>query len=326
MALLLVLCSACGPKVKLKGVQAAPTRVESSVTTTTAGTVSAEQAAVLAFAGAGRVSRINVKAGDPVKKGDILAELENTDLKSTFANAQRELKRAQELFDNGLVSRAGLDDARRGIDVARANLDKSVVRAPFDGIVTEMNLEIGETPQAASTSGKAALRIVDSLPRIIRGDIDEIDLSRVKVGTPARVKIQAIGGGWMAAEVRKVVPFVSTAKERDRTSEIELKLIEQPEKMIPVGASVDIEIITEAKENVLAVPARVVTGKSGQRYVYKYGADGKLVRTSVKTGTGNYARMEILEGLSKGDVVVFPPDDVELKDGMRAEVETSPWP
>jgi len=195
ITLLLALSPACGPKVKLKGVRAAPTRVESSVTTTTAGTVTAEQAAVLAFAGAGRVATINVKAGDPVKKGDILAELENTDLKTTFANAQRELKRAQELFQNGLVSRAGLDDARRGIDVARANLDKSVVRAPFDGIVTEMNLEIGETPQATSASGKAALRIVDNLPRIIRGDIDEIDLSRVKVGTPARAKIQAIGRG-----------------------------------------------------------------------------------------------------------------------------------
>jgi len=130
----------------------------------------------------------------------------------------------------------------------------------------------------------------------------------------------------MPAEVRKVVPFVSTAKERDRTSEIELKLLEQPEKMIPVGASVDIEIITESKENVLAVPARVVTGKSGQRYVYKQTAEGSLARTPVKTGTGNYARMEITEGLAKGDVVVFPPDDIELKDGMKVEVEINPWP
>lgn len=323
-----VLLAGC-TQTSLKAVRAAPARVESTVTTTSAGTVRAEQQAVLAFGSGGRVTRVSVEAGDRVRREEILAELENDDLRTVFRDAARELKRSQKLFASGLVSRADLDEAGKAFEIAKTNFDKSLIQAPFDGIVTEVNLEMGELAQAGAVSeANPPIRIVDTLPRLIRGDIDEVDLSKVKVGTPARVKIQATGGGWFPAQVTKVVPFVSTVKEQDRTSQIELRMgeiITGGAERIPVGASADIELITEAKDRTLAVPARVALGHGQSRYVFRF-EEGRIRKTPIRIGIGNYGRVEILSGLSQGDVVVFPPEEAELKDGMKAKVEIQPWP
>ncbi|MCM2279712.1 MAG: efflux RND transporter periplasmic adaptor subunit [Oligoflexia bacterium] len=323
---LVLLLTACGAKTVVKGAKAVLTSVETSVTTTSAGTVIAEQQAVLGFGATGRIARILVSAGAKVRKGQLLAELENTDLRTVFEDSERELKRASQLFAEGLVSSAALDEARRNREIARANYDKSVIRAPFEGVITEMNLELGELSQAgALSSGKAPMRIADNRPRRVRGDIDEVDLSRVKSGTPARVKIQALGPDWIPAVVDKVVAFVSTVKEKDRTSEIELKFTGSGTERIPVGASADIELITETKESALAVPARVVLGTGGQRYVYVH-EDDRVRKRAIKTGLGNYVRMEVVSGLNAGEVVVYPPNDLDLKDGMKAKLELTPWP
>lgn len=333
MAIVLVagVSAACGKKPVVKGVQAAKTSVESSVTTTTAGTVTADQQAVLSFGavggGGGRVARIAVNSGDRVKRGQILAELENADLETVSKNAEADLARTRKLFKAGLVSKVALDDARKAYDTARVNLDKSQIRAPFDGVITEMNLELGEMAQTTPVTGvKAQMRIVDIQPRIIKGDIDEIDLARVEVGTPARVKIQAVSPDWLSATVTKVIPFVSTIKEKDRTSEVELELTERRAELIPVGASADIEIITEQKDGVLAVPARTVIGRGGgQRHVFRF-EGGVVHRRDVKTGIGNFERVQILSGISEGDVVAFPPEEIELKDGMKVTLEKMQWP
>lgn len=322
----------CGSKPTLKAVRATHARVESTVTTTSAGTVAAEQQAILGFGSTGRVARVKVRAGDRVSKGQVLAELENTDLRTVYEDSERELNRAQELFAAGLVARAALDEATKVYEIARSNHDKSRIRAPYDGIVTEVNLEVGELAQTtgATAGSKTPLRIVDTRPRLIQGTIDEGDLGKVKTGTPARVKIQAAGGKWLNAEVRKVVAFVSTAKEQDRTAEIELRLTgedkEKPDpRSLPVGASADIELITQEKNQALALPARVALGHGANRYVFRH-ADGKLARTPIRIGIGNYERIEVLEGVSPGDIVVFPPDEVELKDGMKARTEVQAWP
>lgn len=316
----------CSKKPQLKAIQVALALVESSVTTTSTGTVIADQQAVLGFGTSGRVAQIFVKAGDTVKKGKLLAELDNRELKAIFDEGVRELKRAQELFRAGLLSKAGLDQASKNHEVARANLERTLIHAPFDGVITEMNLQVGELSQtSANVISKAPMRIVDLQPRLIQGDIDEIDLSKVRIGIPARIRVPAVGSSWFSSEVRRVVPFVSTAKEQDRTSEIELKITDPDKALIPVGASAEIEIITEKKDQALAVPTRVVLGKIGERHVFRF-QQGKLEKVAIKTGIGNYERTEIVSGLKQGDEVVFPPEDFELRDGLDAKVELQPWP
>jgi len=317
--------SGCGKPIKLKGAKASLTRVESTVTTTSAGTVEAEQQAILSFAGQGRVSRILTKVGKTARKGEALAELENTDLARIRQDAEREVTRAKELFASGLMARVALDDAQRALEIARMNQERSIIRAPFDGLVTEMNLKLGEAAQISPTGANAPIRLIDQKDRIIKGSIDELDLSRIRLGASARIKILASRPEPYKAEVVRVVPFVSTIKEQDRTSQVEFRLLEKPAQLLPAGASADIEVIVEAKDGMLAIPARTVLGLGDKRYVYVFN-DGRLRKQDIRIGLGNFERREIVSGLQKGDTVVFPPDDAELREGSRAEVEMTPWP
>jgi HlyD family secretion protein len=323
--------TSCAKPVSLKAVQAARTRVESTVNTTSSGTVEADQQAVLGFSTTGRVSRVRVRPGDRVKKGHTLAELENTDLQTISRDASTELGRTRELFSAGLVSKAALDEATKASEVARASLGRAVIQAPFDGLITEVNLEVGELPSAASnvTGGKAPIRIVDLKPRLIRGSVDEVDLAQIKAGAPARVKVPAVRAEPFAAEVTRVVPYVSTIKEQDRTSQVEFK-ITTPEVLanplsLPVGASADVEIIVDARENVIAIPTRAILGPAGKRFAY-IANEGKAKKAELKTGISNYERTEVLEGIPEGATVLLPPDDIELKDGLRITPEQQPWP
>jgi len=323
--------ASCSKPATLKAIEATRTRVESTVNTTSSGTVEADQQAALGFSTTGRVSRVRVRPGDRVKRGQVLAELENTDLQTISRDAATELGRTRELHTAGLVSKAALDEATKASEVARANLGRAVIQAPFDGLITEVNLEVGELPAAASgaAGAKAPIRIVDLKPRIIRGSVDEVDLAQIRVGAPARIKIPAVRNEPFAAEVTRVVPYVSTIKEQDRTSQVEFK-ITAPEVLaaplgLPVGASADVEIIVQARENVTAVPTRAILGPAGKRFVF-IARDGHARKTELRTGTSNYDRTEVVEGLPEGSLVLLPPDDIELKDGLRIDPVKQPWP
>jgi HlyD family secretion protein len=186
---------------------------------------------------------------------------------------------------------------------------------------------MGETPPP-TTEVNPPIRLVDERPRVIRGSIDEIDLSRIKVGAPARVKISAVRSEPFEAAVKKIIPFISTLKEQDRTSKVELELkpgqISDPVNIL-VGASADIEIIVEAKDQVLAIPTKVILGTGKHRYVFRH-YKNRIKRVEITTGIGNYDRTEIVSGIAVGDVVVELPEDFELKDDVRAEVKIEPWP
>lgn len=324
----------CSKAPTVKAVEARKLPVETTVTTTSSGTVEAEQQAVLGFSAAGRVGRVNVQTGARVRRGQVLAELENSDLATIHRDAQAELGRAKSLFEAGLVARVALDEARKAAEIARANLDKSIIRAPFDGVVTEVNLEVGELSQsiAAQSSGGssaaaaslAPIRLIDLKPRLVKGNIDEIDLPKVKAGMRARVKINAVRAEPFEARVTRTVPFISTIKEQDRTSQVELRL-EGAAELVPVGASADIEIIVDSRADALAVPTRALVGRGADRVVFR-AAGGKAERAPVKVGVGNYDRTEIREGIRAGDTILFPPDDFELKDGAKIQVEKVSWP
>ncbi len=307
----------CSKTAAVKGIIAATSDVETTVTTTTTGTVEAVSQAVLGFSQTGRVASIHITAGAKLKKAQILAELENRDLRAIMTDAVTDGKRSDELFEARLVSKTALEQSKKALEIATANFERSIIRAPYDGSITEVNLELGEL--AGSTSAKAPMRIVDNRPRIVKGDIDEIDLAKVKAGAEARIKIAAVRPEHFSAKVSSIVPFVSTLKDKDRTAAVEFS-VDSLGLAIPVGASADIEIIVQKKPNALAIPTKCLLGTGTNRYVYKT-VDDKAVKSTVTIGIGNYEKTEILTGLAAGETVLFPPEDVELKDGLKVKVE-----
>lgn len=332
--LLLILMSglsACSSKPKIEAIKLGTGSVESTVTTINSGTVEAKNQAELAFGTVGRISKIYVSLGSKINSGAIIAELENADLKAMYDEAQKELARADELFKNGLVSISNLDSAKRAKEVARLNYEKTIMKAPFSGMITAMDLKVGEFYQSTQAINKKPLvQIIDLKKRLIKGEIDEVDLQKVAIGFLARIKIPALKNQVFNAKVTKVVPFVSTAKDQDRTSQIELEIIEakndkNEEVLIPVGASADVEIISETKQNVHILPANVLSGTGKTRSLYKI-LNGKLVKKIVTLGLGNYERVEVIDGLTNDELVARPASGFDLVEGMKVLAVETKWP
>ena len=323
--------TSCSSKPKVEAIRLAIGSVESTVTTINSGTVEAKNQAELAFGTVGRISKIYQSLGSKVNEGALIAELENADLKAVYNEAQKELIRALELYKNGLVSIANLDSAKRSSEVARLNYDKTLMKAPFTGMITSMDLKVGEFYQYTPTINKKPIvQIIDLKKRIIKGEIDEVDLQKVAIGFSARIKIPALKSQIFNAKVTKVVPFVSTAKDQDRTSQIELEIIDAKNEknqdiLIPVGASADVEIISETKDNVKILPANVLSGTGKNRSLYKI-IDGKLLKQEITLGLGNYERVEVLSGLKSDELVARPLNGVELNNGMKVIAVESKWP
>lgn len=318
---IIVAIPACNGTSVVEGVSAHVTPLESIVTSVTSGTVRSEKMAELAFSTVGRVEILNVSLGSQVKQGEILAVLENGDLRAALTNAETELIRRSDLKGSHAVSKSDIDLAARRVDEARAFYEKSIIRAPFSGIITEVNLEVGQLSQITTIIPKPPIHIIDLGPRYVRAEIDEIDLTKIYVGAPARVKILAARREPYYGVVRKVIPFIMSTREQDRTSEVELS-INTNNELLPVGASADVEIIVEQKPSVLTIPTKALLGRGEDRFVYRL-LKGRAIRTPVRSGIINFEQTEITSGISEGEIVLIPSDDVELSDQLAINARVS---
>ncbi len=315
---------ACSKPADIQAVHAVLSDVELTITSVTSGSVVAEKEAQLAFGAVGRVAVLNVEEGSRVKKGDILAEIENSDLKAALQQAEQDYKRSVSLRQSSVVTQQELEHSRESYAMAKGLHEKTIINAPFDGMITEVNLEVGQLSQITTISPKALIRIVDMEPRYISTDVDEVDLPRLHVGLPARVKILAVRRQPFIGTLRQVIPYVSAAREQDRTSRVELS-VDSEALLLPPGASADVEIIAEKHMQALAVPSRSILGRGSERFVYLFN-NGKAQRVAVTIGIGNYEKTEILSGLKAGDIVLIPSDKVALIDGLSVNAQVSTWP
>jgi HlyD family secretion protein len=310
----------CSKPVPVTVARATKTTVESTISAVNAGTVTAERAAELSFGMVGIVAQMHVAIGDKVSQGQILAELENSELKTALDNARRDADRTRNLFARKVLAPTELEASVKALDIAEAAYEKSVIRAPFSGVITEENLEIGQLSQVTAPTTQALLRLVDLEKRYITADIDEVDLPHLTLGMKARVTILAVQREPFVGVIRKIVPFVSTKKEQDRTTLIELTIPTDGE-LLPVGASAEVEIVADQRAEAITIPTRTLLGRANDRYVFTL-RDGKLSRTPVALGLQSYNRSEVISGLTEGVTVVFPPPDTDLKDGLVVSIQS----
>ncbi len=321
MALFLLGLSGCGKKPEVSVVSLSRGTVEETVTGVTSGTVEAEQIAELAFGAVGRVKEVTAAVGDTVRAGTILAQIENEDLQSKLDVAAEELARAKTLQQSQAASRSNVIQAQGNYDAARVAFEKSIIRAPFDGTVVERNVEAGQLSQITAVIPLPPFRLVDAKPRFVEVEIDEVDLPKITVGMSARVKVLAVRRTPFKATVRKVIPFISSLREQDRTSELELT-VDSEGILLPPGASADVEVVTNTKHDVVLAPPKAVLGRGTNRYVFVL--EGSRIRkTPVQLGISGYASIEIVSGATAGMDVVLPSEKVELVDGLQVTPKRS---
>jgi HlyD family secretion protein len=245
--------------------------------------------------------------------------------------------RAQNLVSEGETERAvgdadstaaGCDAARdqekvsqARIDVARAQLERTILRAPFNGVIAEINGEVGEfvTPSPVGIPTPPTVDLVDGSCLYISAPIDEVDAPLVRAGQRASITLDAFPNRRFPGFVRRVAPYVLDTEKQARTVEVEAE-IENPEKynLLP-GYSADVEIILENRENVLRVPTQSIL--DGKRVFVLNSDSGNLESRTVKKGVSNWEYTEIVSGLEAGELVVTSVDREGVGDGVAATRE-----
>ena len=210
---------------------------------------------------------------------------------------------------------AKVSDAR--VDVANANLDRTILRAPFNGVIAEINGEVGEfvTPSPVGIPTPPTVDVVDTSCLYISAPIDEVDAPAVRAGQKAQITLDAFPGRKFPGFVRRVAPYVLDVEKQARTVEIEAE-IENPQanNLLP-GYSADVEVILDIRENVLRVPTQALKDK---RVLVLDEAAGVLRQRDVTPGVSNWEFTEVLKGLSEGDLVVLSVDREGVRDGVAA--------
>jgi HlyD family secretion protein len=215
-------------------------------------------------------------------------------------------------------------EAEARVGASRADTARTVVRAPFDGVVAEVNGEVGEflTPSPPGIPTLPAIDLIDDSCLYVSAPIDEVDAAQLRVGMPGRITLDAYRGRHFPGKVRRIAPYVLALEKQARTVEVEVEFDDPGDaRHLLVGYSADIEIVLAARDGVLRVPTSAI--QPGNR-VLVLGDGDTLVERAVETGLSNWEFTEVRSGLSRGERVVTSLERAGVKAGARARAEAAP--
>ena len=211
--------------------------------------------------------------------------------------------------------------SRANLDLARARFDLTYLRAPYAGIIAEVNSELGEyvTPSPSGVLTKPAIEMLDDSCLYVTAPIDEIDAMPVRVGQRVRITLDAFRGQHFDGHVTRIAPYVMEVEKQARTVDVDVRFDNFP-KDVPllVGYSADIEIILDERNDVLRIPTETIIEK---RFVYVLGEDGVVHKQEFVAGLANWTSTEVSSGLAAGDKVILTPDRAGIKDGVPAKID-----
>lgn len=261
--------------------------------------------------------------------------------------ADREAVRQQQLQQQNIASEDLVDRAVSGAKAAhadqfaleaearvrqaqigtiQASLDRTVLKAPFAGVVAEINGEIGEfvTPSPVGIPTPPAVDLIDDTSLYVTAPIDEVDAAQVRVGMDVRVTLDAFGKRELEGKVRRIAPYVLDREKQARTVDVEVDLVDWPKELtLLAGYSADAEILLQRRDDVLRVPSEAV--RDGDK-VLVVQADGTLAERTIEKGLANWRYTEVVKGLQRGERVVLDTDKAGVVAGARVTFEGAAQP
>ncbi len=260
-------------------------------------------------------------------------------------NAEREAERMIKLHEKGFISQGGEDKARyeaqsrrAACNAARADVsqaqarvtvtkveqDRTVLVAPFDGIVADIVGELGEytTPSPPGVATPPAIDLINDSCLYIEAPMDEVDAPKIHVGQTTRVTLDALPGKVLPGHVRRIAPYVVAVEKQARTVDVEVDLVNAEDaKQLLVGYSADVEIVLDSRANTLRIPTSTLM--EGNKVLVYLPAKKTLEERVVKTGVSNWEYTEITEGLRQGDQIVASLEREGVKAGALVTPEDS---
>ena len=320
---------------------------------TASGYVVAQRKAAVASKATGRLEYLGVVEGDRVKKGQVLARLEDTDMKASLdqaranlnlneadlKDAEQWLARQKTLLEKGVSAQSDYDAAEAryqrvlaSIAVAKAMvvgaevaLENTLVRAPFDGTVLTKNADVGEmvAPMAASVSSRSAVvTLADMSSLQVEADVSESNIERIALGQPCEITLDAYPDVRYEASVAKIVPTADRAKA---TVMVKVAFKSYDARVLPEMSSKVLfltkttEPVQSAARSMLTIPLSSVATRNGKKVVFVVRND-QAVAVPVSTGKDAGALVEITRGLAAGERVIAGLND-HIVDGLRVKVK-----
>ncbi|MGH8442049.1 MAG: efflux RND transporter periplasmic adaptor subunit [Nevskiaceae bacterium] len=333
------------------------------------GYVIARRQATVSSKVTGKVVELLIEEGKPVKAGDVLARLDDSNVRAQTAlaesqldaakaalsevkvqliEAERQLRRTRELHERKLVSDAAIDNAQstvdslkarlesaqqnvsvagRGVSVQRRFIDDMVVRAPFAGVITVKNAQIGEmiSPLSAGGAGTrtgiGTLVDMDSLE--IEVDVNENFINRVQSGQKVEAVLNAYPDWRIPCAVIAVIP---TADRSKATVKVRIGIQAKDSRIIP-DMGVRVSFLPEGQGDAsqaqapagVLIPAEAVKDESGTSVVFVLKGE-TVERRAVKVGDSRGGQVQVLAGLGAGEQVALG-ELAKLTDGARVEVQ-----
>ena len=299
----------------------------------------------------GKIEDLPVDVGDAVKKDALLFKLDDRDLqiehdgqlksvertRLELGQAEREFKRAQDLFSNRLISQELFEDARTKFDLAKNALDRAQksldlvvdrlrrtrVTAPFDCTVLTRPVSVGQAVSGSGgfNAGTEVLSIANLSDLVINAHINQADVTRLTVGQEVNVTIEAIPGLRIRGQVERLAPQ-STIKNNIRGFAARI-LLKDVEKIVRPGMTANISIPVASADNVVAAPLAAVFTETNpetrqiERYAYvRRGEEWEKRRIDI--GVSDYFFAEVTRGLSAGDEVSLEDKGKTAKPGPDA--------
>ncbi len=289
----------------------------------------------------GQIVSLKANEGSQVKKGDILAELENeqaiSDLKRSEGNllsaqeetalAEKTWRRMNNAFQLGAVSKYAVDEAEAALKSARAresvakeevrstrlSLDKLSILAPFSGTVTARHVQVG---QWVSPS-EAIFTLVDLSAKEIEVKVDSADSSSIKIGQVVALTSDAYPGQRWMESVSRVAPAANREDSANTVSVFVTLGSSAPE--LRFGQQVDAEIRTSSSNNIIKLPIEALITRNGKTWVAVI-ENGKVHFSPVVIGLEDFTHVEILQGVKPRQEVIMPRDASSLHEGDAVRI------
>ena len=286
----------------------------------------------------GRVAWLGVEEGTRVTKGQILARLEDADLRAerdqTAANlrqAETDCGRGEALAKEGVLDRASLDRLRTAVSTYRAQLrfqdatlENMVLRAPFTGTVTQKLSEVGETVSPGSAGGANAINAVAILADFasleLEVEVNETGIVKLQKGMPAEIRVDALdaepGAKPLRGRLREIYP---TSNRQKAVVVVRVALVDKhPSLLTDMGAKVTF-LGEPFAETTAFIGREQVVRRAGKPFLWTL-KDGKAALQPVELGAENPIGFQV-KGLAADFPILVVPQEVKLEVGRRVQVK-----